>query len=212
MSSKSIILEPVVILANGDFPAHPIPMQKLSESGCIICCDGATDHLINNGMKPYVIIGDLDSIDSTLKPKYADRIIHLPDQGENDLMKAIRWTEDNGIEEATILGATGKRDDHSLANIFILLQFPTSLKFTFITNHGVFSTVENRVEFQSFKGQQVSLFSADPQIEITSNNLKYNLSCSNLANLYCSSLNESNGETFSLSISHGKILIYQVFA
>ena len=118
-------------------------MQKLSESGCIICCDGATDQLINNGMEPYVIIGDLDSIDSTLKPKYADRIIHLPDQGENDLMKAIRWTEDNGIEEAAILGATGKRDDHSLANIFILLQFPTFLKCTFITNNGVFSTAES---------------------------------------------------------------------
>ena len=207
-----MILEPVVILANGDFPTHPIPIQKLSDSGCIICCDGAADQLVNNGLEPYVIIGDLDSIDSTLKPKYEDRTIHLPDQGENDLMKAIRWTEDNGIEEATILGATGKRDDHSLANIFILLQFPTSLKFTFITNHGVFSIVEGRAEFQSFKGQQISLFSTDSQIEITSTNLKYNFKSNNLTNLYCGSLNESIGEDFSLSISHGKILTYQVFA
>ena len=211
MSSKSIILEPVVILANGDFPAHPIPMQKLSESGCIICCDGATDQLINNGMEPYVIIGDLDSIDSTLKPKYADRIIHLPDQGENDLMKAIRWAEAQGIKKASILGATGRRDDHSLANIFILLQFPTHLKCTIITDYGLFSLAEGMEEFQSFKGQQVSLFSLDPEILITSTNLKYNLSSKKLTSLYIGSLNESLDENFTLKISHGKILVYQVF-
>ena len=202
----------MVILANGDYPTHPIPVQKIIKASCIICCDGAVNDLIEYGMEPDVVIGDLDSINQSLKTKFDDKTIHLPDQDANDLQKAIRWAEGKGIKEADILGATGKRDDHSLANIFILLQFPTSLKCTLITDHGCFSTVEGTAEFQSFTGQQVSLFSADPGIEVTSLNLKYDLISTKISNLYYGSLNESNSEEFTLSISHGKILAYQVFA
>ena len=136
----------------------------------------------------------------------------LQDQDENDLRKAILWAENEGINEASIIGATGKRDDHSLANIFTLLEFPTSLKCTLITDHGYFSSVEGTVELQSFKGQQISLFSTDPDIEITSTNLKYYLNSKKLNALYSGSLNETTSATFTLSLSHGKILVYQVFA
>ena len=206
-----MIKQPVVILANGSFPTHPIPMQKINQAGCIICCNGAVSQLKDTGLEPYAIIGDLDSIDQTLKSKYNHKIIHSPSQDENDLRKAIQWAEDGGIKEAAILGATGKRNDHSLSNIFILLQFPTSLKCTLITDYGCFNTAEGTGKFQSFKGQQISLFSTDPDIEITSINLKYNLISTKLAYLYSGSLNESVNENFTLCISHGKILVYQVF-
>ena len=206
-----MIKEPVVILANGVYPTHPIPVKKLHKAGCIVCCDGAASQLTNKGLEPSIIIGDLDSIDQMLKSKYNDKTIHFPDQNENDLRKAILWVEDGGIKEVAILGATGKRNDHSLSNIFILLQFPTSLKCTLITDYGCFKTVEGTGEFQSFKGQQVSLFATDPEIEITSKHLKYNLNYTKLNNLYSGSLNESISENFTLSISHGKILVYQVF-
>jgi thiamine pyrophosphokinase len=204
-----MINEPVVILANGNYPTHPIPLQKLNEAGCIICCDGAVDQL--EGLEPDIIIGDLDSIDHSLNKKYIQKIIHLPEQDENDLQKAIRWVEDEGIKEVAILGATGKRDDHSLSNIFILLQFPTAMKCKLYSDHGIFSIAFGLTEFQSFPGQQVSIFSADPKIEITSINLKYNLKSTNFTNLYSGSLNESIAEVFTLSLSHGKILTYQVY-
>ena len=124
----------------------------------------------------------------------------------------LLYGENEGFKKATILGATGKRDDHSVSNIFILLQFSTSLNCTLITNHGVFNTATGKKEFKSFMGQQISLFSADPEINITSINLKYNLNSNNLTNLYCGSLNESISETFIIILSHGKILVYQAFA
>ena len=200
-----------MILANGDYPKHSVPLQKINEAGYIICCDGALNSMTENGIDPHVIIGDLDSIDPALKLKYEDRTIHFPDQDENDLRKAIRWAEGEGIKEVSILGATGKRDDHSLSNIFILLQFSTCLKCTLITDHGIFTVAEGTTEFTSFKGQKVSLFSSDPEIEISSNNLKYNLNCTNFTNLYSGALNESIAGVFTLSISHGKIIVFQVF-
>ena len=206
-----MVKDSVVILANGNYPTHPIPVKKLHKAGCIICCDGAAGQLTDKGLEPSIIIGDLDSIGQSLKSKYNDKTIHLPDQDENDLRKAIQWAEDGGINDVAILGATGKRDDHSLANIFILLQFPTSLKCTLMTDYGCFKTAEGTEEFRSFKGQQVSLFSTDPEIEITSRNLKYNLISTRITELYSGSLNESVNENFTLCISHGKILVYQVF-
>ena len=90
-----MIQEPVVILANGDFPSHPISLGKLQDAQTIICCDGAVNHLVKNGMEPHYILGDLDSIDDNLKNKYRDKIFELPGQDENDLRKAIVWVESN---------------------------------------------------------------------------------------------------------------------
>ena len=204
--------EPVVIVANGDFPSHKVPLLILQDSGTIICCDGAANHLVKNRMEPNYILGDMDSIDDSLKNKYKEQVIELPDQNENDLRKAIQWVEDKGVKKTAILGATGKRDDHSLANIFTLLQYPTPLEITMYSNYGIFSVVQSEKIFDSFTGQQISLFSTDSTIEVTSNNLKYNLNNKMLTNLYYGSLNESLDESFTLTLSHGRILVYQVFA
>lgn len=50
-----------VILANGDYPTHPIPLQILANAPYIICCDGGADAYIDRGNVPDVIIGDGDS-------------------------------------------------------------------------------------------------------------------------------------------------------
>ena len=204
--------EPVVIVANGDFPSHKVPLLILQDSSTIICCDGAANHLVKNGMEPNYILGDMDSIDDSLKNKYKEQVIELPKQDQNDLRKTIQWVEDKKVKKTAILGATGRRDDHSLANIFTLLQYPTSLEITISSNHGIFSVVKGGQKFDSFKGQKISLFSTDSNIEVTSNNLKYNLNNKMLTNLYYGSLNESLDESFTLTLSHGRILVYQVFA
>ena len=80
------------------------------------------------------------------------------------------------------------------------------------TNHGLFSVVQGKQKFDSFKGQKISLFAIDSDIEITSNDLKYRMNSTKLNTLYYGSLNESNNDTISITLSHGKILIYQVFA
>ena len=207
-----MIQEPVVILTNGNFPIHPIPLGILNDAQTIVCCDGAVNKLAEKGMEPTHILGDMDSISVKMKTKYHDKLIELTNQDKNDLRKAIKWSEEKGIKKSTILGATGKRDDHSLANIFTLLQYPTQIEMKLYTDYGIFSIVHGQQEFDSFAGEQVSIFSTDPSIEITSKYLKYNLNNKNLTNLYYGSLNESLCNTFTLRVSHGKIIVYQVFA
>ena len=60
-----------VILANGAFPTHEIPLRELKESKFIVCCDGAINNLVEAQLEPYAIVGDLDSLDPDLKWKTA---------------------------------------------------------------------------------------------------------------------------------------------
>ena len=53
-------MESVVILANGDFPIHPIPLRILTDAKTIICCDGAVNNMETYGRVPDFIIGDMD--------------------------------------------------------------------------------------------------------------------------------------------------------
>jgi len=206
-----MIQDPIVILANGIYPTHSIPLKILQEAESIICCDGAVNKLVENGHSPHIIIGDLDSVDEKYKIKYQKKLYHIPDQDENDLRKAIKWLEKQNIQNATILGATGNREDHTIANVFSLIQFPTIVKFKMITDFGIFNIIEDNDKLTSFLGEQVSIFSIDSTIKITSKDLKYNLINYRLRDLYSCTLNESLSDDITISISHGRIMVYQAF-
>jgi thiamine pyrophosphokinase len=204
-------MDNIVILANGDFPRHKIPLEILLSSSKIICCDGAVNKLEFLDLSPNIIIGDLDSISNKLKIKYSNQLLELPNQSDNDLRKAINWVEKNDHKSAVILGATGERDDHNLGNIFTLLEYQTTLDLSIVSNYGTFSLISKETTLKSFIGQQVSLFSIDKTIKITSYELKFNLKNSLLKSLYSGTLNESNSNFITIKISHGSILIYQAF-
>ena len=61
-----LLQKPVVILANGDFPTHPISFGILRDSHTIICCDGAVNQLASNEIDPDYVLGDMDSIKRSL--------------------------------------------------------------------------------------------------------------------------------------------------
>ena len=202
---------PIILLANGSYPSHPNPVKKLHTAGSIICCDGAVNQLSEKGYIPHIIIGDLDSIEPKYKNKYKDKLYHIDDQNENDLRKAIIWLNKQRIEHVTILGATGKREDHTIGNIFTILQFPMDFQCKIISDFGTFTPIKNNTQLKSFSGEKVSIFSVDPTIKISSNGLKYNINRKNINSLYSCTLNESVGDFFEINISQGCILVYQAF-
>ena len=201
---------PLVIVANGEFPSHKIPLGILKESSSILACDGAADTLTDQGYTPDLILGDLDSLSDQSKIEYADHIIETPDQSQNDLRKALNYAKDHNIDDIKIIGASGKREDHTLGNIFSILDYK-DLKIQLFTNTGIFTCIHESQNIESFKGQQVSIFTLDNTIKITSNNLKYNFNKTVISAIYLGALNESISDDFKLSISHGSLLIFQTY-
>lgn len=201
----------VVILCDGSFPQHPIPLAHLNNAKQIICCDGAADQLIKNGMTPTYIVGDLDSVSEQTKTDYADCIISNKDQETNDQTKAVEFALSKGIKSLIILGATGKREDHTIGNISLLLDYAEKLDVVSISNSGIFRPALKAQDFESFKGQQVSIFSLGTPVEITSANLKYPLKDTVLNSWWKGTLNECISDSFSLNFSKGRFIVFQKF-
>jgi thiamine pyrophosphokinase len=202
----------IVILANGETPNHEIPVNILKNAEKIICCDGAISFLEQQNINPHIIIGDCDSISSAQKEKYKSLIYEDHNVAYNDLQKAIKYCMANEWTNVVILGATGWREDHFLANIGILMHYANKLALTMVTNYGIFIPINKTTTFESYVGQQVSVFSFSPETEITYHGLKYPVHKQKFKELWEGSLNEAIGECFTIELEKGEtVLVYAAF-
>ena len=148
-----------VILANGDYPSAPVPLQVLAEAPFVVCCDGAANEHIARGFTPDVIIGDGDSLSEENKQRYADIVKRVSCQETNDQTKAVRYLFEQGKRSIAIIGATGKREDHTLGNISLLVEYMRmGADVRIYTDHGVFIPCKGTCSFDCQPGQSVSIF------------------------------------------------------
>ena len=198
----------IVIVANGSTPRHSKAKKILESDTKFIFCDGAINNKAYKNIKPFKIIGDLDSISNDLLKKYDSILVRDPNQNTNDLQKALIWCEKNNFLDLIIVGASGKREDHMIGNIFLLFKF-SKLNITIVTDQGTFVIISKKTTFKSYINQQVSIFSVDKNIKIKSKNLRFPLNNVSLNNIFDGTLNSSIDEKFNLDISHGSIIVFQ---
>lgn len=205
-----------VILANGEFCTHKIPLNYLKNADFLIACDGAANELLKLKIEPNVIIGDLDSFKNT---NTKAKIIKVKNQNTNDLTKAYKHALSMDFNNIYILGAGGKRDDHFIANIALLFQYfklknrsKKKVNLKMITNYGEFFIKNSSFTCNTYKGQQISLFCLDKKAKFSSNNLKYELNNFSFKYLNIGTLNEALKNTFSIENHNNKeLLVYLNF-
>ena len=205
-----------VILAAGEFPKKPYPLYLLDSADVIVCCDGAAATFrrhFGDARLPDAVIGDLDSISPSIRRHYADRIVQIEEQDDNDLTKALGYLTEHetGLEEITILGATGKREDHTIGNISLLADFAQKIPdIEMVTDHGVFTVALRSGTFPSTPGEQISLFAVDPDTRVSSSGLKYPLNDLPLERWRQATLNEAIADRFTLTFTGDRrLLIYR---
>jgi thiamine pyrophosphokinase len=208
---KNPKLPDTVVLADGAFPEHEIPLECLRNASRIICCDGAAGSLLKFGLKPFAIVGDCDSLEPAVLRKYSDRIFKDTDQETNDLTKAVKWCSEKGYKDIVILGATGKREDHTVGNISLLAEYAQFMNVKMVTDNGIFYPALKSSMFESEPGQQISVFSISSETEITSSGLKYPLKNRKLGNWWEATLNEALGDHFELKFEEGKVIVFMEF-
>ena len=194
----------VVILAAGDFPQSEAPLTALREADLRICCDSAAEALVAHGLEPDRIVGDLDSLSPAFRERYADRITHISEQDDNDLTKAFHLALTLSPSRISILGATGKREDHTLGNISLLLDYAreASCPVMMLTDYGRFETIFDTATLPSVPGQQISIFAFDNTLTIKSAGLKYPTDQVRFDTLWKATLNEALSSSFTLTLSH----------
>lgn len=192
-----------VILAAGVFPKKGGEARRILETAKrVICCDSAADlYRRNCKREPFAVVGDCDSVKGRFKT-----VVRFEEQNTNDLAKAVRFCRENGLNDVVILGATGKRDDHSIGNIFRALDFGIDV----ITDYGRFTALTGCKTYRVKSGSGVSIFATDPATEMTSKGLEWPLDSVKFENLYCATLNRAVGDEVTLS-STKRVYIYFPF-
>lgn len=178
-----------VVLAAGDFPRKGGAAWKLLAGATrVVACDSAADAYRRRFRKwPTVIIGDFDSFSRPGLFPAPCSLIPVSDQDTNDLEKALAYCVERGWRDPVIVGATGKREDHALGNVFRALDYGCEI----VTDFGRFVPVRDRVTLAVAKGAAVSIFAPDPKTRMTSKGLEWPLAPVRFRNLYCATLNRA---------------------
>lgn len=110
-----------LIMCDGRPPSKSLFSKWYEWADYVIAADGGTQVIRSLNAEPDVAIGDMDSFHPDGTEDF--EVITNPDQETNDLEKALAWAAQKQAKNITVLGATGRRLDHTLKNISVLKQF-----------------------------------------------------------------------------------------
>lgn len=221
MSSHHIIRdkqEPALIIANGEACNADLLGQLLEWSPFIVVLDGAIKRVLELGIKIDVLLGDFDrnelDLDDIRAVQFPIEIIQTPDQNKTDLEKAFDFLIERGFPAVNVVWATGRRADHTIANITNIIRYKSKLFITIIDDYSVIYPLLPSPHIYTkwyAKGSTISLIPVGEASGIKTKNLVYNLDNQSLTLGY---QNGNSNEAFSdglveISYQSGDLLLME---
>ena len=206
-----------ILLADGAPPTHEVPLRLLREAGRLIACDGAWRMALSLGRTPDAVVGDGDSLGVEGRDELMRHGIPLvteEEQGTNDLCKAFRYAmrTDENMGMIVILDATGKREDHSIGNIFHLIDFAQDKsegEVMMVTDAGVFEPIlppGRSWTAMCRAGSSVSVFAPFSGTKMSSEGLVWPLKGVEFDSLWRGTLNQTIAGTFSIQTNRPALI------
>ena len=142
------------IVGAGDFDCTFTP----DKDDLIIAADGGYDALILHGIRPSLLVGDLDSLSSSAKD--IEKIVFPKEKDETDTHLAYLEGVKRGFKKFKIYGGTGGRLDHTLANISLLLYAAErGHEMSLIDKQSSSIVIKNgKAHIKGDRGKQISVF------------------------------------------------------
>lgn len=182
----------------------------IKETDFIIACDRGYNHAINNNILPHLVVGDFDSIRGNINEDIPILKVKA-EKDDTDTMLGVKYALEHEIKNIILLGATGGRIDHQLAN------FSTA---GYIANHGAVCTIiDNDNILYAFKDSEIrvkrkekfslSVFSyTDKCYGVTLDGLKYKLNNATIKNTFPVGVsNEFLNETATIKVKSGILFV-----
>lgn len=150
-----------VIICSGEINNYSFCHEIVKSADRIICADGGTRHAINMKLTPNVIIGDMDSSEAQyldyFKKTGAEIIEYPKDKNKTDTHICIEFALAFS-REIILLGATGNRIDHMIANISLLkLGIERNIPISIIDNKNHIRMIRDSIILEGKKGDFFSL-------------------------------------------------------
>lgn len=110
----------VAIVLHGDYGNSEDIRSWASEADYVVAADGAADVLLELGITPDKVIGDMDGIRAdTIQELPPDSVITEEDQNTTDFQKASAFVKKNfSGASVAVLNYEGSRLDHVLSTLF----------------------------------------------------------------------------------------------
>lgn len=160
-------------------------LKKIKEKDtCVIAADRGLDFFEQTGIIPDVVVGDFDSLSlkgrKFLETLTETEIIALkPEKDDSDTQSAACLAMDRGVKKIMILGATGKRIDHLLANLGLLvLGAERGVEISLIDSWNYMTLIKSGTVLRRSEqfGKYVSFFSLEGDVPgLTLKGFKYPL-------------------------------------
>lgn len=215
-----------VIVGNGQFPKKEYPLYLLESADYVVCCDGALDtylrHFRNRTLRrPDVVIGDMDSLSKKAAAKFSDIAVRIEEQETNDQSKAFHYILEHfpDVDTIHILGATGKREDHTIGNLSLLMEYARELggqggaaggRAVFVDIVSDWSSafaITDTCDLNIGEGRSISIISPDNSLKIKSKGLVWPTDNVVFDNLWKATLNRAATDCVRLEFSHPSIAL-----
>ena len=100
--------------------------KNRTEHTCIIAADRGVEFFMGTDLKPDIAVGDFDSLskegEAYMETLTNTEILRLkPEKDDSDTQSAVNYAIEYGAGKIIILGATGNRIDHLMANFGLLM-------------------------------------------------------------------------------------------
>lgn len=202
-----------LILANGEPPKKSHLLELLKQCQLFVCADGGANTAAKLGLKPDAIVGDMDSIHAGTLAK----LRHIPmhedaDENSTDLEKAIAWTIRQKYEHIVVVGAAGKRLDHTIGNLGVLPKFYPDAVITMVDDVGEIVYIGREYSFEAPLHTVVSLLPLSRCEGITTKGLAYALENDTLElGVREGTSNVVIANPVSIKVKKGNLLLYKHF-
>ena len=212
-----------VIVGNGQFPKKESPLDLVESADYVICCDGALDTYLRhfsgrNLRRPDVVVGDMDSLSKKTAERFRDIAVKIDEQETNDQSKAFHYILEHfpDVDTIHILGATGKREDHTIGNLSLLMEYAREMRrqdcgrtvsVDIVSDWSTAFAITDSCTLDVGEGRSVSIICPDNSLNIKSEGLVWPTDNVVFDNLWQTTLNRASADRISLTFSHPSIAL-----
>lgn len=107
------------VVTGGD-PPEPRLLGELAHPQLIVAADSGADTAVGLGLRVDVVVGDFDSVSPAGAAAAPEQRRFPPDKDATDLALALAEARDRGAQSLSVVGGSGGRLDHLLANVATL--------------------------------------------------------------------------------------------
>ena len=201
----------VLIIGNSEFPKKEIIDDLVFNSDKIIACDGAIERCFDASITVDYVIGDMDSLNNITISKLLELDIEvkkIDDQNNNDLQKAINFSDDIGAKRIDIFGVEGGSNQHQFASYWCLME--TEIECYIHLSDCIVSTVKSdEVNLSIETGKQFSIFAVGSCDGVNVTGGKWQLNNEKLHPNSRGLHNVSETEEITISCDNGTLLVFR---